>query len=155
MSNTPILNTFDPKTTENVFKRLENLNYTSIPQWGKMNAAQMLAHLNVTYDLAYGKIKSNPGFFSKLILKLFVKGIVTNEKPYTQNSRTGPDFIITDNRDFEKEKSIFIDYVKQTEANGARYFEGRESSSFGKMTAKEWSNQFYKHIDHHFRQFGV
>ena len=146
---------FDPKTTEETFKRLEKLNYMSKPLWGKMNAAQMLAHLNVTYDLTYGKIKSNTGFFTKLMLKLFVKGIVTNEQPYTQNSRTGPDFIITDNRDFEKEKSFFIDYVKKTEALGAQHFEGKESSSFGIMTSKEWSTLFYKHIDHHFRQFGV
>ena len=146
---------FDPKTTEETFKRLEKLNYMSKPLWGKMNAAQMLAHLNVTYDLTYGKIKSNTGFFTKLMLKLFVKGIVTNEQPYTQNSRTGPDFIITDNRDFEKEKSFFIDYVKKTEALGAQHFEGKESSSFGIMTSKEWSTLFYKHIDHHFRQFDV
>ncbi|MBC7694835.1 MAG: DUF1569 domain-containing protein [Burkholderiales bacterium] len=146
---------FDPKTTEETFKRLEKLNYMSKPLWGKMNAAQMLAHLNVTYDLTYGKIKSNTGFFTKLMLKLFVKRIVTNEKPYRQNSRTGPDFIITDNRDFEKEKSIFIDYVKKTEALGANYFEGKESTSFGKMTSKEWSTQFYKHIDHHFKQFVI
>jgi hypothetical protein len=150
-----ILNTFDPKTTEKTFERLEKLNYMSKPQWGKMNVAQMLAHLNVTYDLTYGKTKSAPSFFAKLMLKLFVKGIVTNDKPYQKNSRTGPDFIIANERDFEKEKSIFIDYVKQTEANGAAYFEGRENPSFGKMTAKEWSNQFYKHIDHHFTQFGV
>ena len=41
-----ILNTFDPKTTEKTFERLEKLNYMSKPQWGKMNVAQMLAHLN-------------------------------------------------------------------------------------------------------------
>ncbi|MDF2449124.1 MAG: hypothetical protein K0R26_1628 [Bacteroidota bacterium] len=146
---------FDPKTTEETFQRLEKLNYMSKPLWGKMSAAQMLAHLNVSYDLAYGKTVSNPGFFGKLMLKWFVKGIVTSEKPYAKNSRTGPDFIISNQRDFEKEKSIFIDYVKKTESLGADYFEGRESSSFGSMTAKEWSTQFYKHIDHHFRQFGV
>ena len=150
-----LLNTFDPKTTEKTFERLEKLNCTSKPQWGKMNVAQMLAHLNVTYDLTYGKTKSNPSFFAKLMLKLFVKGIVTNDKPYQKNSRTGPDFIISNERDFEKEKSIFIDYVKQTEAKGAAYFEGRENPSFGVMTAKEWSTQFYKHIDHHLTQFGV
>ncbi len=146
---------FDPKTTEETFRRLEKLNYMSKPQWGKMNAAQMLAHLNVTYNLTYGKTISNPGFFKKLILKLFIKRIVTSEKPYTQNSPSGADFIITGDRDFEKEKSFFIDYVKKTEAHGAHYFEGKESSSFGVMTAKEWSAQFYKHIDHHFRQFSV
>ncbi len=150
-----LLNTFDPKTTEKTFERLEKLNYMSKPQWGKMNVAQMLAHLNVTYDLTYSKTIAHHSFFSKLMMKLFVKGIVTSEKPYPKNSRTGHDFIISNERDFVKEKSIFIDYVKQTEAKGAAYFERRENPAFGVMTAKEWSNQFYKHIDHHFTQFGV
>lgn len=46
-------------------------------------------------------------------------------------------------------------YIKQTEAKGAVYFEGRETPAFGVLTAKEWCTQFYKHIDHHFTQFGV
>ncbi len=146
---------FDSKTTEETFKRIENINYMSKPLWGKMNASQMLAHLNVAYDLAYGKIEAKPNFFVKLMLKLFVKGLVTSDKPYAQNSRTAPYFIIANERDFEKEKSKLIDYIKQTEAHGAKYFEGKESSSFGIMTAKEWNAQFYKHIDHHFRQFGA
>jgi Protein of unknown function (DUF1569) len=150
-----LLNTFDPKTTEETFKRLEKLNYISKPQWGKMNVAQMLAHLNVTYDLTYGKTVRHYSFFSKLMMKMFVKGIVTSDKSYPKNSRTGPDFIISNERDFEKEKSIFIDYVKQTEAKGVAYFEGKENPAFGVLTAKEWSAQFYKHIDHHFAQFGV
>ncbi len=150
-----ILNTFDPKTTETVFARLEKLNYMSKPQWGKMNVAQMLAHLNVTYDLAYDRVQSPANFFVKLMLKLLVKPLVTNDKPYKKNSHTAPVFIITNERDFEKEKSTFIDNVKKTEANGVAFFEGKISSSFGPMTAKEWSTQFYKHIDHHFTQFGV
>ena len=150
-----LLNTFDPKTTEKTFERLEKLNYMSKPQWGKMNVAQMLAHLNVTYDLTYGKTVAHHSFFAKLMMKMFVKGIVTSDKPYPKNSRTGADFIISNERDFEKEKSIFIDYVKQTESKGAAYFEGRENPAFGILTSKEWSNQFYKHIDHHFTQFGV
>ncbi|MBK6986418.1 MAG: DUF1569 domain-containing protein [Bacteroidetes bacterium] len=150
-----LLNTFDPKTTETVFARLEKLNYMSKPQWGKMNVAQMLAHLNVTYDLAYDRVQSPANFFVKLMLKLFVKPLVTNDKPYKKNSHTAPVFIITNERDFEKEKSIFIDNVKKTEADGVAFFEGKVSSSFGPMTAKEWSTQFYKHIDHHFTQFGV
>ena len=150
-----LLNTFDPKTTEKTFERLEKLNYMSKPQWGKMSVAQMLAHLNVTYDLAYDKIQSPANFFTKFILKVFVKPIVTNDKPYKKSSQTAPVFIITNERDFEKEKSIFIDYVKQTESKGTAFFEGKVSSSFGPMTAKEWSTQFYKHIDHHFTQFGV
>ena len=79
---------FDPKTTEETFTRLEKISYVSKPQWGKMNSAQMLAHLNVAYDLAYDKIQSPTNFFTKILLKLLVKPIVTNEKPYKKNSHT-------------------------------------------------------------------
>lgn len=150
-----LLNIFDSKTTEKTFERLEKLNYMSKPQWGKMNVAQMLAHLNVAYDLAYERIPYKSSGFKKFILKLLVKPLVVSEKPYKKNSHTAPEFIIADERDFEKEKSKFIDNVKQTEAHGAKYFEGKVSTSFGPMTAKEWSTQFYKHIEHHFTQFGV
>lgn len=150
-----ILNTFDPKTTEATLQRLEKLNHTTTPQWGKMNVAQMLAHLNVAYDLENGKRPSKAGFFGKIMLKLFVKGIVVSDKPYKKNSPTGPDFVIADERDFEKEKALLISNLKETEAKGAAHFDGKESVAFGKLTSKEWSNQFYKHIDHHFSQFGV
>jgi hypothetical protein len=146
---------FDPKTTQATLERLSKISAQSKPQWGKMNAAQMLAHLNVSYDLAYDRIQSNHNLFSKLILKLFVKNIVTNEKPYAKNSRTGPEFIVADERDFEREKNLFIQNIKDTEGKGASYFEGKKSQGFGVLTAIEWNNQMYKHIDHHFHQFGV
>lgn len=150
-----LLNTFDPKTTETVLNRLEKLNHATVPQWGKMNSAQMLAHLNVPYDIDNGKKQAKISGFGKLMLKLFVKNIVVGEKPYVKNSRTSPDFIIAGERDFEKEKTLFIANVKETEAKGAAHYEGRESGAFGKLTARQWSTQFYKHLDHHFTQFGV
>lgn len=148
-------NTFDNATTQLTLTRLEKLTPASQPQWGKMNAAQMLAHLNIPYDIAYGRVSFKPSFFVKLMLKWFVKDSVTSEKPYVKNSRTAPLFLISDEREFEKEKNRLIANIRDTEAKGASYFEGKESASFGKMTASEWSNQFYKHIDHHFTQFGI
>jgi hypothetical protein len=151
-----LLNTFDPKTTETVMGRLNSLTHTTKAQWGKMNAAQMLAHLNVPYDIAYGKkTPKKPGFFGKLMLNLFVKNIVIGEKPYSKNSPTSPDFIIADDRDFEQEKALFISNIKGTELKGPAYFEGKESGAFGILTSNQWSIQFYKHLDHHFTQFGI
>ncbi len=150
-----LLNTFDSKTTEATLNRLDKLSHTTAPQWGKMNSAQMLAHLNVAYDLAYGKRASNANFFTKMMLKLFVKGIVLSEKPYSKNSPTGPDFLIADERDYEKERTLFVANVKETESKGSSYFEGKENTAFGKLTSAQWSIQFYKHLDHHFTQFGV
>ncbi len=145
---------FDSSTTSTVLSRLEKLSSETQPQWGKMNASQMLAHLNVAYDMTYTP-KTKNSAFKKWMLKLFLKKIVTGEKPYPKNSRTAPEFIIKGDRDFDKVKAQFITYVEQTEKNGVSYFEGRDSPSFGPMTAKEWSNLFYKHIEHHFTQFGI
>jgi hypothetical protein len=151
-----LLNTFDSKTTELVLSRLNNLSNASQPQWGKMNVAQMLAHLNVAYDLAYGKTTpKTTNFMIKIILKLFVKNVVVGENPYKRSLQTSPEFIISNERDFEKEKSLLISNIKETETKGITYFEGKESASFGVLTSKQWSNLFYKHIDHHFTQFGV
>jgi hypothetical protein len=148
-------NTFDKQTTALTLKRLEGLQHNTKPQWGKMNAPQMLAHLNVSYDMAEGKIPVRNNFIVSFMLKTFIKKIVTNEVPYKKNSRTAPQFVITNEREFEKEKQRFIQNIKKVEEQGAAYFEGKQSVSFGPLTAKEWSNMFYKHIDHHFSQFGI
>lgn len=149
-------NIFEKEVTDNVISRIDALNPQVQPQWGKMNVAQMLAHLNVMYELVYEpeKFPKSNGF-EKFLIKLFAKSQVVGEKPYPKNGRTAPIFVISDKRDFEKEKIRLQNYITQTQALGASNFEGKESHSFGKLTSKEWNNMFYKHIDHHLTQFGV
>lgn len=148
-------NIFDSQVVAQILARLDKLTYNTQPQWGKMNAPQMLAHLNVTYNLAYERVAVKNNFIMKFILKTFVKKAVVNEVSYPKNTRTAPVFIIADERDFEKEKAILIANLKDTAEKGARFFEGRVSVSFGPLTAIEWNNMFYKHIEHHFTQFGI
>lgn len=146
---------FDPATTEAMLTRLEGISADTTPQWGKMNAGQMLAHLNVAYDITNGKLPVSYNPFMRLMLKMFVKKIVVGSKPYAKNGQTAPVFIIEGDRDFATEKAKLIANMKAVEAEGAAAYEGRVSPSFGKMSSQEWSNQFWKHMDHHFTQFGV
>lgn len=146
---------FDPNTTTTILERLNKLTPASQAQWGKMSVAQMLAHLNVAYDINYGKIPVHYNWFAKLMLKLFVKSTVVGSKPYKKNGQTAPVFIISDERNFDLERSKLETYLHKMEAEGAAAYAGKESPSFGVLTAQEWSNQFYKHLDHHFTQFGV
>jgi Protein of unknown function (DUF1569) len=120
-----------------------------------MNVAQMLAHCNVSYEMIYENIHPKPNPILKFVLKLFVKSKVVTEKPYTHNSPTAPAFIITDAKQFEKERTRLINHINQTLDHGAAYFDGRESHSFGKLNVTEWNNMLYKHLDHHLSQFGV
>lgn len=146
---------FEAKTTETILSRLNNLTNATQPLWGKMNAAQMLAHLNVAYDIDSGKIITETPALMKFMLKLFLKPTLINEKPYKKNSRTAPTFLISTEKDFESEKKRLIDNILESQNNGRAYYEGRESNSVGKMKANEWSNMYYKHIEHHFSQFGI
>ncbi len=149
-------NTFSPEGAQLMINRINQLTETTQPQWGKMSIDQMLAHCNVAYDFALQPEKhKKPNAFLKFILKTFIKKIVVGDKPYARNSRTAPEFIITDKRNFEAEKQNLIANISKTQQLGEKYFDGRENLSFGKMTQREWNNLFSKHLEHHLTQFGV
>ena len=148
-------NVFSQIETNELIKRIEALEPTTVPAWGKMDVAQMLAHCNVTYELAFDNNYPKATGFKKWLLKTFIKNIVVGEKPYKKNGRTAPEFLVTSDKDFDLEKNRLKDYVKKTQELGASYFENKESNSFGALTSTEWNNMFYKHLDHHLQQFGV
>jgi hypothetical protein len=148
-------NIFEKATTEELINRINNLTPETERKWGKMTVAQMLSHCSVTYEMVYEDIHPIPNPIMKLILKLFVKSSVVGEKPYKHGLPTASQFLIKEDKDFEKEKIRLINYLKKTQELGESYFDGRESNSFGKLTSIEWNNMFYKHLDHHLTQFEV
>lgn len=148
-------NVFNSNTVNEVITRIKNLTPNSQPLWGKMNVAQMLAHLNVSYEMIFTNKHPKPKGLMKFILKFFIKKIVTGDKPYKKSSQTAPAFIITDAKDFIKEQETLIAYINQVKDLGENHFEGKESHSFGKLNVNEWNNMLYKHLDHHLTQFGV
>ena len=148
-------NLFNSAGVDKTLARINRLSPDSQAKWGKMNATQMLAHLNVAYEMDLEDKHPAPGGFERFMLKLFVKKAVCGPKPYSKNSRTAPQFIIKEDRDFEKEKARLVAYIKQVGDAGAAAFEGRENQSFGKLSSSEWNTMYAKHLDHHLKQFGV
>ncbi|NOQ74529.1 MAG: DUF1569 domain-containing protein [Crocinitomix sp.] len=148
-------NIFDEVVNNEVLARINTLSNESQPTWGKMDVAQMLAHCSVAYDGVYDDARPPAKGFKKFLLKLFIKKIVVGDKPYKKNSRTAPEFLIVDKRDFNTEKERLITYLNKTQELGGSHFDGKESQSLGPLTLDEWSNMFYKHLDHHLTQFGV
>lgn len=148
-------NIFDLKETNSLIERINKLDAYAKPQWGKMSVDQMLAHCNVTYQMIYDSNHPKLNAFKKFMLKAIVKPYVVGNKPYKKNSRTAPEFIVLDSKNFEQEKERLISYLKKTQRLGAGYFNNKPSYSFGKLSSQEWNNLFYKHLDHHLKQFGV
>lgn len=148
-------NVFDQNDVNEFIIRINKLTPETNALWGKMNVSQMLAHCNVTYEMAYETKHKKPNALMKFILKLLVKNKVVGEAAYPKNNPTAPAFIIKDEKDFNTEKSRLILYIEKTLQLGRTHFEGKESLSFGKLTANEWNNMFAKHLEHHLSQFGV
>lgn len=150
-----IRNLFDKGDLDITLQRVNQLTPETKPQWGKMNIAQMLAHVNVAYDMAYTDKYPRPNAVARFFIKLLAKNAVVGPKPYPKNGRTAPQFLIVDERDFQKEKQKLVDYLIRTQKDGAAHFDGKESLSFGPLSEKEWNILFSKHLDHHLTQFGV
>ncbi len=148
-------NIFTKEVTNEVISRIDNLEATTQPNWGKMSVAKMLTHCAVTYEMIFTDKHPKPNAIVKFILKTFIKKAVVSEKPFSKNGKTAPQFIIKEEKNFEAEKKRLINYIVKTQELGADYFDGKESDSFGELTKQEWNNLFYKHLDHHLTQFGV
>ena len=148
-------NIFTNPVSDKIIERINKLRPDTQPVWGKMSAAQMLAHCNVAYEMIFENIHPKPNFIMKFILKTLVKNKVVGETPFPHNSRTAPQFIIKESKDFESEKQRLVNYINKTQQLGESHFDNKESASFGALNKTEWNNMLYKHLDHHLSQFGV
>ena len=150
-----IQNIYSTTVAEQFTERINKLSATTQHQWGKMDVSQMMAHCNVSYDMAFNENykKSNP--ILRFILKNLAKKGLVNENPLTKNSSTATEMVIKTPKDFSEEKGKLISNVKNLVEKGENYFHLRDHPGFGVMTKQEWNNFYYKHLDHHLTQFGV
>jgi hypothetical protein len=146
---------FAPETVANLTARLTRLTPQTQPQWGRMSVDQMLAHCNVTYDMVYTSRYPRPGAIKRILITMIAKNAVVGPAPYKRNSPTAPEFKVAGSQDFAKERDKLIAYLRRVQSEGRAAFDGRESHSFGVLSADEWNTLFYKHLDHHLTQFGV
>jgi len=145
---------YERTTLKELTQRLDKLTASSKRLWGKMDVAQMLAHCSNVIEMAIGEKAGKSSLMGKVIGP-FVKGVVTSEKPFKQNMPTDNNFIVSDSKDFYKEKVRLTILLTRLSASGPEFMHNRRHSFFGKLTSREWSNSTVKHLDHHFRQFGV
>jgi hypothetical protein len=139
---------------EEIIARINKLLPTSKPEWGKMTVGQMFAHCTVGFKIAFGEIKPKSNFLFKILGKFFKKKIFAQEN-FKKNSPTAKEFIITDNKNFFEEKSTLITYIRKCADKGSDVFSKEPHVFFGKLTAEEWDELMFKHINHHLKQFGV
>jgi hypothetical protein len=149
-------NLFDAAVANHVKTRLEKLEPQSQRHWGKMTAAQTVAHCSVSMQWAVGEVVPDKGPLPVRLIGRLIKPLVfRNEDPLRRNSPTAKSLIIADERDLGKERERLSGLIDRFAAGGAAACTKNPHSFFGKMTPEEWAILMYKHLDHHLRQFGV
>jgi len=145
---------FDKEAYQEVQNRLEKINPKTQPDWGKMNAGQMMRHCQMPLELALGKTKlPKPNFFMKLLMQSFKKSMY-DDKLWKKNMPTTKQFRVEDERNFDHEKSTLTALIKDFYATREQK-EREPHPGFGHLTYDQWGQMQYKHLDHHLRQFGV
>ncbi len=134
--------------------RLRALQPESPRQWGKMNAAQMLAHCCCPLEAATHVRPSRQRWLGKVIAPLVRKGAL-GDRPFSKSSPTDPTFVVSDAREFDRERARLLELMDQFVAKGPESAAQVEHSFFGRLNGDEWGRLSYKHLDHHLRQFGV
>ena len=148
-------NIFSTPVAEQFIVRIDKLSINTRNQWGKMDVSQMIAHCNVSYDMAFNENYKKSSPILRFILKNLAKKGLVNESPLKKNSSTASEMIIKTPKVFNEEKGKLISNVNNLVAKGENYFHLKDHPGFGVMTKQEWNNFYYKHLNHHLTQFGV
>ena len=147
---------FDPMVANQVQTRLRKLEPQSERLWGKMTAAQMLAHCSVSMQWAVGEVVPEKGPLPVRLMGRLVKPLVfRNDDPLRKKSPTARSLVVSDERDLNKERQRLSGLIDRFVSGGKGGCTTNPHSFFGKMTPEQWAILMYKHLDHHLRQFGV
>ena len=143
------------EATENaaLARRIESLDASTAPKWGKMTATQMLAHCQAPFRVASGQLQLKRAFIGRLFGKMAKRKYVNSNAPFGRNSPTDPRFLFLGAHDFEGEQSELVGLLKGFGETGVVTRDPHPF--FGPMTGEEWDRLLWKHLDHHLRQFGV
>jgi len=99
-------NLFDSTVANQVKTRLGKLEPQSERRWGKMTAAQMLAHCTISMQWALGEaVPEKLAFPVRLMGRLIKPLVFRNDDPMRKNSPTAKGLIVADERDLDKERA--------------------------------------------------
>jgi hypothetical protein len=133
--------------------RIASLTVSSLPRWGRMSVASMLAHLNLCSRMALGELpvkSAGMRAFQMFPLKQLLLYVV----PFPKGARTAPELLAAEPGDIAAEQASLQTLMKRIGTTGTETA-GSAHPLFGRLSRREWGALMYKHADHHLRQFGV
>ena len=143
---------FNEDAFAEITQRMENLTAETPATWGKMNAGQMTHHCQGPLNIMLGK--NHYGLKPSWLAKVFFKKSLYSDKLWSKNLPTAKVLKVKDQKDFGVEKGKLKELLNELNSHREKE-EWDPHPAFGYFTKEQWGKMQYKHLDHHFRQFGV
>ena len=142
----------NPAHRQELFDRLDALDPSREPRWGRMTAPAMLAHLCDQMRMPFNEHPSGPipGLPRVPLMRMVTLYLL----PWPHGTIVGPPeaFVSKPGRwqdDVATLKALVDAFVAAPP--GRRW---PDQPNFGRMSRRDWGVFCYRHFDHHFRQFG-
>jgi len=100
-------NLLHKETTNEIIERINRVTADTKPLWGKMNAAQMMAHCQAPIKVSFGEAKRS-GRLMGILFGPWIKKVVLSEKPFKHGLPTHKSFLVTQGT-VEKDVSKIIE----------------------------------------------
>ena len=146
---------FDAATAAQVKERIRRLEPGSNRQWGKMSAAQAMAHCATTMEWAVGDSFAPRMLIGRILGPMVKSRVLKEDAVMKRNAPTAKSLVVADERDLGKERERLCTLIDRFSTGGPQGCTKHAHTFFGRLTPDEWAHLMYKHLDHHLRQFGV
>lgn len=141
----------DPAVEREFQDRLRSLAADSRGRWGRMTAGQMLRHVAGALRMATGDLAIPP---RRTPLRLFpIKQLVVFVLPFPRSAPTAPSLVVKEAVDFDEERRAVAELLASFASRTPPAWP--DHPAFGPLNRDQWGVLAWKHVDHHFRQFGV
>lgn len=144
---------FNPSDLHEILSRINTVQPTTRPEWGKMNATQMLRHCTNGLEYALGDKRGKQALIGKLFGGAAKKKLKYGVQ-FKPNLPTSAELLATTTDDFETEKNRLREKLNRF-GQGPQEVRGNPNLFYGNLTTDEWDILMFNHLDHHLRQFGA
>jgi hypothetical protein len=134
--------------------RADRLAPDAPARWGKFTAPKMLVHVVDGLRMALGELECAP---KNVPLRYTpIKQFVIYWMPFPRGAPTAPELLSRQVpiEAWGSEVGAFHDAIARFAAAAGRS-PWPDHPAFGRLTERDWGVLAYRHVDHHFTQFGV
>ena len=144
---------WDAQARHELLARVERLAPDAAARWGKLTCVGMLAHVNDALRMVIGEV--NPPLRRTPLRHFPLKQLIIYVLPFPKGAPSAPMlFARGAGADFRDEVTAFGQILQRVAGRSAET-RWPDHPAFGRMSRGDWGALGYKHVDHHFTQFGV